>query len=156
MLPGFELVGRDLEFWIHLHNLLRVGSELGEKVIGLVVLVLPAKPLLVHHFLDAGDGLDLLLVVAGQIEYQRHLVADDQALRQMVIRKVSSKSDPPMLSTVKMLRRLLRKAFLVTKRVKVILVNSRRGQVRMDRQPSLISIDEKVGPRQPAAAKNRT
>jgi len=26
----------------------------------------------------------------------------------------------------------------------------------MDRQPSLISIDEKVGPRQPAAAKNRT
>src|SRR6185295_12191585 len=60
-----------------------------------------------------------------------------------------------MLSTVKMLRRLLRKAFLVTKRVKVILVNSRRGQVRMDRQPSLIRIDEKVGPRQPAAAKNR-
>src|SRR5580765_8408198 len=73
----------------------------------------------------------------------------------MVIRKVSSKSDPPMLSTVKMLRRLLRKAFLVTNRVRVILVNSRRGQVRMDRQPSLIRIDEKVGRRQPAAAKKR-
>src|SRR6266852_4988127 len=73
----------------------------------------------------------------------------------MVMRKVSSKSEPPMLSTVRMLRRLLRKAFLVTNRVRVILVNSRRGQVRMDRHTSLISIDEKVGPRQPAAAKNR-
>src|SRR5882724_2822697 len=73
----------------------------------------------------------------------------------MVMRKVSSKSEPPMLSTVRILRRLLRKAFLVTNRVRVILVNSRRGQVRMERHTSLISIDEKLGPRQPAAAKNR-
>src|SRR3981189_3051423 len=73
----------------------------------------------------------------------------------MVMRKVSSNSEPPMLSTVRMLRRLLRKAFLVTNRVRVILVNSKRGQVRMNRRTSLISIDEKVGHRQPAAAKNR-
>src|SRR5580704_13130611 len=39
----------------------------------------------------------------------------------MVIRNVSSKSEPPMLKMVRMLRRLLRNAFLLTKRVKVIV-----------------------------------
>src|SRR5437899_7270789 len=38
----------------------------------------------------------------------------------MVIMKVSSSREKPMLRMVKALRRLLRKAFLVTKRVKVM------------------------------------
>src|SRR5216684_7711170 len=38
----------------------------------------------------------------------------------MVIRKVSSTREPPMLSTVRTLRRLLRNAFLVTNLVRVI------------------------------------
>ena len=49
----------------------------------LVVHVLPAKPLLVYHFLYVGDGLNLLPVIAGQIEDQRHFVAHDQALRRL-------------------------------------------------------------------------
>src|SRR6185369_13674725 len=47
-----------------------------------------------HHFLHARNGLDLLFVVAGQIEDQRNLVADDQALRRLFARLVVIKTPP--------------------------------------------------------------
>ena len=80
MLPSLELIGGQLELWVHFQQFLGIGSKLGEVVPGLVVFVLPPKPLLIYYFLDARHGLDLLPVIAGQIEHQRNLVAHDQAL----------------------------------------------------------------------------
>ena len=70
MLPGFQLVLRNLVLRIHIQNLRRVGTELGEEVVRLIVFVLPSKPLLVHYLLNVRQGLNLLPVVAGQIEDQ--------------------------------------------------------------------------------------
>src|SRR5882672_5886341 len=94
MLPGIELVSRYLELRIYFHDLLWIGAELGEEVLRLVVHVLPTKPLLVHHFLYPGNGLDFLPVIAGQIEDQRHLVANDQALRRLFVRLAVIKAAP--------------------------------------------------------------
>src|SRR5258708_30117094 len=94
MLPCFELLGWYLKFRIHPHDLLRIGAELGEEFAWFVVLVLPAKPLLVHYFLYSRDGLDLLFVIAWQIEDQRHLVANDQALCRLFVRLAVIKAAP--------------------------------------------------------------
>src|SRR5579864_2764872 len=62
----------------------------------------------------------------------------------MVIISVSKSKEKAMLNTVKMLRRLLRKAFLVTNRVNVMdeLQEKRRAGSRRRTCPSASSIDE--------------
>src|SRR5579863_6561151 len=61
--------------------------------------------------------------------------------------KVSSKSENPMLRTVKVLRRLLRKAFFLTKRVRVMseLQENARARTRLRRGPRL-RIADALGP----------
>src|SRR5215831_11980801 len=68
MLPGFDLLRGYLKFGIDLEQFLGIGTELGEEVFRLVVLVLPAEPLLVDHLGDTGDGPDFLPIGGGQIE----------------------------------------------------------------------------------------
>src|ERR1700758_2808627 len=76
--------------------------------------------------------------------------------------KVSKSSEKAMLNTVRMLRRLLRNAFLVTNRVNVIgvLQGDPEKQGRSGASPSPHRIDDVPGKRQPhrsnfAAAKLR-
>ena len=37
MLPGVQLIWRDLEIGVHLEEILRIGRELREEMLGLVV-----------------------------------------------------------------------------------------------------------------------
>src|SRR5580698_10508406 len=69
----------------------------------------------------------------------------------MVIIRVSSSKEKAMLSTVRMLRRLLRNAFLVTNRVNVIGELQRVPGAWRSRQarPSPPRIDDARGYRQP-------
>src|SRR5579864_5464596 len=70
----------------------------------------------------------------------------------MVIIKVSSSKEKAMLSTVRILRRLLRKAFLVTNRVRVMGKPQGDCSAPPGMEPVLPRINERVGHPQTRAA----
>src|SRR5580692_4533682 len=69
----------------------------------------------------------------------------------MVIRNVRSRSDPPMLKMVRMLRRLLRKAFLLTKRVRVMMELRKKPGLPTRPHNNTSSIADGCRPGQPHA-----
>src|SRR5262249_53603845 len=83
VLPRLQLVLRNLVFRINLEQFHRIRAELCEKIVRLVVPILPSKPLLVDHFLHMRQRLNFLPIVARQIEYKRYLVPHDEPLRRL-------------------------------------------------------------------------
>src|ERR1700684_4199735 len=67
----------------------------------------------------------------------------------MVIKKVSSSNEPPILKMVRILRRLLRNAFFVTKRVRVMNELREKTYPACETPQVALSIADGRGPGQP-------
>src|SRR5262249_3680444 len=94
VLPGIKLVLRNLKIGVDLEQLLRIGRELREEMLGLVVDVLTTVPLRRHDGLHALYSPDLLRVINWQRERERNAMTRDQTLRRLLAAAVDIKCTP--------------------------------------------------------------